>query len=318
MLISQDAQLKIRVPSDLRQKIEEVANQEKRSMNAEIVDRLEKSFHFFTPSETNPSNLKLSSYQIIDRKVEVAERLAHSLNLINSFKMNAIKYSHIAQMCEYENAEIFLNWLQAKQEPSFAELKKIASYLYVDENWLIHGDGHPIPCSHWQPENNVDFNINSLFSYVDPVSKHESEAQKIIFVRNISKEGELIIIKILQDWRVEVLTSNIHVSTYNGVGGTNMLENFARICSQLYKSTKYLTKTNAYLINNELFEKILKCEEHPLALLKKEQTSIWWEAFWDATDSNHVRKDFLDIWHDWDQTSSIAVNALSKKLIDKE
>ncbi|AXY58045.1 MULTISPECIES: Arc family DNA-binding protein [Acinetobacter] len=314
MLILQDAQLKIRLPSDLKQKIEEVANQEKRSMNAEIVDRLEKSFHFVTLPETNPKNLKLAHYQIIDRKVEVAERLAHSLNLINSFKMNAVKYSHIARMCKYENAEVFLNWLQAKQEPSFTELEKIAAYLYIDQDWLIHGDGHPILSSNWQIENNVDSNINSLFSHVDPVSKQEIEAQKIILVRNISEEGNLLIIKVLQDWRVEVLTTNIHVSTYNGVGGQNMLESFARLCSQLYKSTKYLTRTNAYLINNELFEKILTCEEHPLALLKKEHTSIWWEAFWDATDSNNVRKDFLDVWHDWDQTSSIAINALSKKL----
>ena len=314
MLILQDAQLKIRLPSDLKQKIEEVANQEKRSMNAEIVDRLEKSFYFVTLPETNPKNLKLAHYQIIDRKVEVAERLAHSLNLINSFKMNAVKYSHIARMCKYENAEVFLNWLQAKQEPSFTELEKIAAYLYIDQDWLIHGDGHPILSSNWQIENNVDSNINSLFSHVDPVSKQEIEAQKIILVRNISEEGNLLIIKVLQDWRVEVLTTNIHVSTYNGVGGQNMLESFARLCSQLYKSTKYLTRTNAYLINNELFEKILTCEEHPLALLKKEHTSIWWEAFWDATDSNNVRKDFLDVWHDWDQTSSIAINALSKKL----
>ena len=314
MLILQDAQLKIRLPSDLKQKIEEVANQEKRSMNAEIVDRLEKSFHFVTLPETNPKNLKLAHYQIIDRKVEVAERLAHSLNLINSFKMNAVKYSHIARMCKYENAEVFLNWLQAKQEPSFTELEKIAAYLYIDQDWLIHGDGHPILSSNWQIENNVDSNINSLFSHVDPVSKQEIEAQKIILVRNISEEGNLLIIKVLQDWRVEVLTTNIHVSTYNGVGGQNMLESFARLCSQLYKSTKYLTRTNAYLINNELFEKILTCEEHPLALLKKEHTSIWWEAFWNATDSNNVRKDFLDVWHDWDQTSSIAINALSKKL----
>ena len=314
MLILQDAQLKIRLPSDLKQKIEEVANQEKRSMNAEIVDRLEKSFHFVTLPETNPKNLKLAHYQIIDRKVEVAERLAHSLNLINSFKMNAVKYSHIARMCKYENAEVFLNWLQAKQEPSFTELEKIAAYLYIDQDWLIHGDGHPILSSNWQIENNVDSNINSLFSHVDPVSKQEIEAQKIILVRNISEEGNLLIIKVLQDWRVEVLTTNIHVSTYNGVGGQNMLESFARLCSQLYKSTKYLTRTNAYLINNELFEKILTCEEHPLALLKKEHTSIWWEAFWDATDSNNVRKDFLDVWHDWDQTSSIPINALSEKL----
>lgn len=318
MLTTPDAQLKIRVPSDLKQKIEEVANQEKRSMNAEIVDRLEKSFHFVTSPETNPKNLKLAHYQIIDRKVEVAERLAHSLNLINSFKMNAVKYSHIAKMCEYENAEIFLNWLQAKQEPSFTELEKIAAYLYVNKDWLIHGDGHPIPSSNWQIENNVDSNINSLFSYVDPISKQESEAQKIIFVRNMSEEGNLLIIKVLQDWRVEVLTSNIHVSTYNGMGGKNMLENFARLCSQLYKSTKYLTRTNAYLINNELFEKILTCEEHPLALLKKERTSVWWEAFWDATDANNIRKDFLDVWHDWDQTSYISVNALSPKISDED
>ncbi|MEB3767281.1 Arc family DNA-binding protein [Acinetobacter sp. MD2] len=314
MLISQDAQLKIRLPSDLKQKIEEVASQEKRSMNAEIVDRLEKSFHFFTPDEANPKNLKLAHYQIIDRKVEVAERLAHSLNLINSFKMNVVRYSHIARMCGYENAEVFLNWLQAKQEPSFTELEKIAAYLYVNPDWLIHGDGHPIPSSKWQIENNVDSNINFLFSYIDLISKQETEAQRIIFVRNISEKGDLLIIKVLEEWRVEVLTTNIHVSTRNGVGGQNMLESFARVCEQLYKSTKYLTKTESYLINNELFEKILMREEHPLALLKEEHISIWWEAFWDATDSNNVRHDFLDVWRDWNQTSSIAINALSKKL----
>ena len=71
--------VRLRVPPELKQKIEEVANQEKRSMNAEIVDRLEKSFHFVTPPETNPKNLKLAHYQIIDRKVEVAERLAQCL-----------------------------------------------------------------------------------------------------------------------------------------------------------------------------------------------------------------------------------------------
>jgi len=39
--------------------------------------------------------------------------------------------------------------------------------------------------------------LYSLFSYVNPVSKYESEAQKMIFVRNISKEGEILIIKVL-------------------------------------------------------------------------------------------------------------------------
>lgn len=318
MLTTPDAQLKIRVPSDLKQKIEEAANQEKRSMNAEIVDRLEKSFHFVSPLEINSKNLKLAHYQLIDRKAEVAERLAYSLNLINSFKMNVVKYSHIAKMCGYENAEIFLNWLQAKQEPSFAELEKIAAYLYFNEDWLVHGDGHPIPTSRWKIEHNVDSNIKSLFSYIDPISKHESEVQEIIFVRDTSQEGNLLVIKVLQEWRVEVLTTNIHVSTYNGVGGRNMLEDFSRLCSHLYKSTKYITKTNSYLINNQLFEKILTREEHPLTLLKKERTSIWWEAFWNATDAKNIRKDFLTTWYDWDQTSDIAINAFSSKISDKD
>lgn len=318
MLPISDAQLKIRVPSDLKQKIEEVANQEKRSMNAEIVDRLEKSFHFVNPIQANSKNLKFVHYQLIDRKVEVAERLAYSLNLINSFKMNVVKYSHIAKMCGYENAEIFLNWLQAKQEPSFNELEKIAAYLYFNEDWLVHGDEHPIPSSHWQIENNVDSNIKSLFSYIDPISKLESEVQEIIFVRDTSKEGSLLVIKVLKEWRVKVLTTNIHISTYNGVGGRNMLENFARLCSRLYKSTEYLIKTRSYLIENQLFEKIMRCEEHPLTLLKKEHSSIWWEAFWDATDTKNTRKDFVTVWYDWDQTSDIAINACSSKISDED
>ena len=46
MIMPNDSQLKLRLPSDLKQKIEEIAESEKRSMNAEIVARLENSFNF--------------------------------------------------------------------------------------------------------------------------------------------------------------------------------------------------------------------------------------------------------------------------------
>lgn len=132
-----DAQFKLRLPTTLKLKIENEAQGLKRSMNAEIVARLEKSFNF----KKLDNNSVLNQYQLIDRKKELSNRLTKAIELFNSLQVKEIKYTHIAEQLGYETAELVLDWIQGKHEPSFQQLREIAKYLKVNPSWLLHGDG---------------------------------------------------------------------------------------------------------------------------------------------------------------------------------
>ena len=83
-----DAQFKLRLPTTLKLKIENEAQGLKRSMNAEIVARLEKSFNF----KKLDNNSVLNQYQLIDRKKELSNRLTKAIELFNSLQVKEIKY----------------------------------------------------------------------------------------------------------------------------------------------------------------------------------------------------------------------------------
>ena len=82
-----DTQFKLRLPTTLKLKIENEAQGLKRSMNAEIVARLEKSFNF----KKLDNNSVLNQYQLIDRKKELSNRLTKAIELFNSLQVKEIK-----------------------------------------------------------------------------------------------------------------------------------------------------------------------------------------------------------------------------------
>ena len=133
-----ESQFKLRLPTTLKLKIENEAQGLKRSMNAEIVARLENSFKNFKKLDNNGV---LSPYQLLDRKKELSNRLIKAIEFFNSLQAKEIKYTHIAEQLEYKTAELVLDWIQGKHEPSFSQLREIAEYLKVNPSWLIHGDG---------------------------------------------------------------------------------------------------------------------------------------------------------------------------------
>ncbi len=132
-----EAQFKLRLPTTLKIKIENEAQESRRSMNAEILARLENSFNF--KKLDNDSVLK--PYQLLDRKKELSNRLIKAIEYFNSSQIKEIKYTHIAEQLGYETAEPILDWIQGKKEPSFDQLRKIAEHLKVNQSWLVHGDG---------------------------------------------------------------------------------------------------------------------------------------------------------------------------------
>lgn len=300
MIVPNDSQLKLRLPSDLKQKIEEIAESEKRSMNAEIVARLENSFNFQS-GLTHDSNLKklANPYLLVDRKSEISERLVQSIEWINTYKMNSLKYSHIAEHCGYEHGQVFLDWIKAEVEPTFKELRQVADFFGINSEWLVHGDGKLLNVDHFDTDTT---DLDQIFS-----SKKQEKIEKLLFIREDSAEGNLLIIKKLNDWKIEQFTTSLHLSTVNGIGGSRNLQSFAEQCKAIYKSSN-LSKTFSYLVSIEDFEKMLILEKHPLSILKTYQASPWWEAIWDKSDALKL-KDYLEPkWKDWLETVDLARN----------
>ena len=300
MIIPNDSQLKLRLPSDLKQKIEETAESEKRSMNAEIIARLENSFNFQSGLTRESNSTKLTNpYLLVDRKSEISERLIQSIEWINSYKMNSLKYSHIAEHCGYKHGQVFLDWIKAEVEPTFNELRQVADFFGINPEWLVHGDGKLL-------------NINRLDTDItDPnlffTNEKQEKIERLLFIRDDSAKGHLLIIKKLKDWRIELFTTSLHLSTVNGAGGSKDLRNFANLCNAIYKSSN-LTKTVAYLVSEQDFEKILTLEKHPLSILNVYHVNPWWEAIWDMNDALKLKDHLEPKWKDWLETVGLATN----------
>ena len=82
MSLLPDSQIKLRLPTELKQKIENEAQNTKRSMNAEILARLENSFNFRKLDVEG--DVLLSPYQLLDRKKELSDRLIIAIEWLNS------------------------------------------------------------------------------------------------------------------------------------------------------------------------------------------------------------------------------------------
>lgn len=71
----EDPQFKLRLPQELRDRIEQAAKESKRSLNAEIVARLELSFAQGQGLEAFSGKLDESSVELLRRTSEVFKRL---------------------------------------------------------------------------------------------------------------------------------------------------------------------------------------------------------------------------------------------------
>lgn len=74
----EDSQFKLRMPAELREKIEDLAREAKRSLNAEIIARLEASVFKEAPGRTLPSAKKAMELAALARR-DLADSVRHEI-----------------------------------------------------------------------------------------------------------------------------------------------------------------------------------------------------------------------------------------------
>ena len=291
------AQYKLRLPAELKQQIEASAKDANRSMNADIVARLQDSFN-------NESRDMLRSVHALEavllrnsslstRRTEVSQRLRQLLEQVNQVRRGRpFQPSHIAQAIGIEYAEIVENWFAGKLEPSFSQLASIATYLGCNITWLQHGDMPRFPTQYSRIPEFAEEGVTWLLDLEHP----DERPTNIYFIRSESQSGELLVIKQYGEWRCKIYRTPYHVSEEIGNGGESSLSHLLMIWQLLYriyvKTSDLLVQS--FLVSPEEFTLLLEGNEHPLKVLQYHTASPWWEDIWDQ--SMFTKSDYWDGW----------------------
>lgn len=254
----QQDQFVLRMPQGMRDRISAEAKTNNRSMNAEIIARLEASFGSGASSRLN---------WLLDEIFSDNEKLSPSL---------------IAERIGEENSLLTSKIFAGSEEPSFAFLDRITEYLAVNGEWLKRGVGNP-------------FNVSHERDYGEALAKKliESPAKKITLVRSTSPAGEVAIVFHYDSFRCEVLETALHLSDHLGSGGEGDAARFSETCEAVWSARKSSVSSVAMTPDN--FHRLISGSGHALGLIARSDYQAWFDDWWDPTMFMH-RNDPEQYW----------------------
>ncbi|MEQ1070886.1 Arc family DNA-binding protein [Acinetobacter lwoffii] len=317
-----DIQFNLRIPEELKNKVDDAAKANKRSINAEATSRLYDSFVMNDNIQVEAAKIVekfLRSRSPTERKKVVAERL--NLVLSELKKIHHFREFTIAELA-FEIGENTADeaeaWFRAELEPTFGQLEKIAQYTSTNPNWLFFGKQTPYDIQSIRLNEYLEKDIKLLLgSNSNNEYLNSSKVKEIKFIRELSEAGQLIILKIYENYAVETFFPPYHISDVNGVGGYNSLLYFCLLTKILLRY--YKTKVNIYshLLSEEQFKFILTGKAHPLTIAEKLHHIPWVDDladrsldgtldYWDGFDTLRARliqdfgaKEYIQkIWND--------------------
>ena len=317
-----EIQFNLRIPEDLKAKIDEGAKLKQRSVHAEIMSRLYDSF-------VMDNNIHLEAAKVIEnylqartpteRKKVVAERLNFVLSELKKIHhFNEFTIAELAFEINEDTADEAEAWFRAELEPTFGQLEKIAQHTSVNPNWLLFGKQTPYDIQHIRLNEYLDQDIKLLVGS-NPNNEYlnNSKVKEIKFIRELSEAGQLIILKIYENYAVETFYPPYHISDVNGVGGYNSLLYLCLLTKVLLRYYKSKVNVYSHLLSEEQFKLILTGTVHPLTIAEKLHHIPWVDDladrlpnknldYWDGFDTLRARilRDFAakeyiqEIWND--------------------
>lgn len=321
-----DIQFNLRIPEDLKLKIDEAAKINQRSINAETMSRLYDSF-------VMDNNIHLEAAKVIEnflqartpsqRKKDVAERLIFLFNEIKkSQHFKNITIAELAYKVGESSADSAESWFKAEMEPTFSQLEKIANFLSANSNWLLFGKQKPFKVESFCFNENLDKDLKWLLTpNPDKDFLRNQSVQEVKFLRSLNAEGSLLIVKLYSNQHLECFHTPYHISEVNGVGGYNSLLYLCLLFKTLkkYHNSHQHPSIYSFVISEELTDKVCSEEAHPLPLIDQLHQTPWMddladklpersldELYWMGFDLLRSRliKDFAEeeyfqnIWND--------------------
>ncbi|QUY51889.1 Arc family DNA-binding protein [Psychrobacter pacificensis] len=292
--MTKNVQFNLRIPTELKERIAVASQASGRSINAEAQYRLEKSFNSQNGSykeaivelrEFFDSHLRKNRLEEISQKLNFLLEEARAVTGTDSPSI-----SRVAEALGYKTVGLTEDWFEGRKEPDFEVLTKIAKYFGAQEKWLIHNEGKPFEKIDFEFSRDIERNAEQLLSGCTD----GSEAQAIWFVRNQSKNGELIIVKHFNSWHGQVLDTRVHVSNTVGFGGA---EDRALMSLTLkYLCRKHLLKTYGTIVSEADYDRLLWEKENPIKVIQNFRRSTWIEDIW---DKSMYMKEENSYWEGW-------------------
>ncbi|WP_180172587.1 Arc family DNA-binding protein [Acinetobacter sp. YH12023] len=279
--LQKDPQYKLRLPADLKEKIEQSAQEKNRSMNADIVARLQDSFDV----DINSLNTVLKAIEELVSKNIYSNRKAHLSNRLNLLKdqFNRIEKnlssSVIAYKINEEYAEHVDLWFKGKLEPSFSQLRKIAQLFNCNVEWLFHGIGHPFTIL----EDNFPLDNSAAIEWLNKSHNLYNQPIKILLLRSKDDRGDFYIVKIYESNLFEIIfIKNIILNKMLYEDNLKNIKIFSNILKDINKNlelTSLRKKIKSFILKNNDFEELVAGNIHPLSVLNT--YTPWWEDIWD-------------------------------------
>lgn len=253
-------QFVVRFPDGMREKIAEAAKDNNRSMNAEIVARLEESF--------------MSS---------AASRYRWALAQINDASLMQTTVSMLAEAISEQTAELLERVFSGTVFPAFELSDRAARYLGVRPAWLKHGEGQP-------------YEVGSISTYGAKLADEliREKPNKIAFLRSMSREGNVVIVVHRHDFVCEVFRTTLNLSDQIGGHGEYDLASFSNTCRKLRYHSKGVICVG-YLLESEHFIQLIHGHLYPLLAIKLARPSNWLSDWWDPSSFGRQTTD-LDYW----------------------
>ena len=140
------------------------------------------------------------------------------------------------------------------------------------------------------------------------------KVSEVLFIRNDSTAGEIIIVKVFDSYRCQVYQTSVHLSEVVGATGTHYRAVLTLVLEAFYRS-QWKMKVRSYLVKPAMYETLIGGEHNALRTLARYQFSTWMDDIWDR--SMYV-KDTIKYWQGWQDlcfaiASDIEVDKRMKK-----
>ncbi|WP_102866930.1 Arc family DNA-binding protein [Pseudovibrio exalbescens] len=257
-------QFVVRLPDGMRERIASAAKDNNRSMNAEIVARLEDAF---------------SSSRLPDYILNLVDRFKWAISQINAASYDELSVSMVAEGISEASAERLEQVFEGSAYPPFELTDRVARFLNVRSDWLKHGQGHP-------------YEVGSQTTYGAQLAEKliSERSQSVAFVRCMSREGNMAIIQKLDNFVYKAYSTDLSLSDVVGGSGERNLASFSNTCRRLYLGQTSFS-TSGYLLDQETFFQLMQGEINPMLALKKAQPSYWYSDWWDPKSFNQKTSD---------------------------